>query len=176
MADDNTTPLPPRFWLRVLWAALLPMAVSLWLTVPALQPKPVQVAGMAVIGEACLTRWQCANALQVGDTLLACKADLLGVPYPCSRRVLQPGELRATYVSFPSVAALFGHAATAGVLTRLERNGEVVYARSVPGLVWSSLYGGWVFQAVYWTIAGTIIWLWPRSRFARRATWARSTD
>ena len=28
--------------------------------------------------------------------------------------------------------------------------------------VWAELYGGWVFNAIYWPIAGLAIWRWPR--------------
>ncbi len=75
-------------------------------------------------------------------------------------------------MQFPSLASAFGLAPLQGTITKLELGGKVVYARTKSQLVWSALYGGWVFHAIYWPIAGFSIWRWPQSRFSKRATWS----
>jgi len=156
----------PVPWLRVAVASLPPLLVSMWLSIPALQPTPQDVRGTAAAAEACLL--VCARVVQVGDLKLACTVDLLGVPYDCRGRLAGPGEVTARYATLPSLAGLIGHAPTQGTLLRLEREGRVVYARSVAQHVWSALYGGWVFHAVYWPVVGLIAWRWPASRIGRR--------
>ncbi len=34
--------------------------------------------------------------------------------------------------------------------------------------------GGWLFHALYWPLAGLLLWRWPSSALARRL-WARIT-
>jgi hypothetical protein len=155
--------------LRVAVVSAPPLLATLWLSVPAWQPQPVVVSGTLKAGHACLGL--CAEVVAVEGLRLACNADLFGVPYDCPARLLAPGPVTASYAPLPSVAGVLGLAPTAGVLTRLEREGQLVHRRSVRQLVWSALYGGWVFNAVYWTLAGLVIWLWPQSRFSRRVTW-----
>jgi hypothetical protein len=84
----------------------------------------------------------------------------------------EPGSATITYSPIPSLARLVGLAPTEGVLLRMERNGERVFARSFSSQVWAGLYGGWVFHAVYWPLMGIAIWLWPNAWFSRRATWS----
>lgn len=157
-------------WLRIAGVSLPPVLLALWLTLPAFRPQPVQAEGRLQRAEACLG-W-CADVIAVGELRLACRVDFLGLPYDCAERLLQPGAVSVSYAPMPSLAGLLGRAPTAGVVTRLERDGELVFRRSITSQVWAALYGGWVFNALYWPIAGLVIWRWPRSRFARRVTWA----
>lgn len=167
-----------KVWVRAMGFWLPPLAVSLWLTFPALQPAAQAVRGPLAATEACLLKLACGSALKVGDTVLGCQFDLLGAPYDCRRRLLESaaagvaGDVVAEYRALPSLARAVGLAPTAGVLTRLEIGGQVVHRRNVAALVWQGLYGGWLFHAVYWPIVGLILWRWPESRFARRVTWA----
>lgn len=153
-------------WWRVVLAGCLPMLVSLWLSLPALRPQPVEVRGAVEPIELCLGL--CARGLAIGGQRLVCNADLLGVPYDCRDRLLIPGEATARYVVLPSLARMIGLAPATGVLTRLERDGQVLFSRSAQQHVWHAIYGGWVFHALYWPIVGLIIWRWPGSRFSRR--------
>lgn len=155
-----------RRWLRYPVAALLPVAVSLWLSTPSVQPKPKVIEGNVTREHACLIK--CADVLGVEGLLIGCKVDLLGVPYTCRDNLLQSGVARVTYAAIPSLASLLGFARTSGTLVRLERDGQVVYSRSVSSQVWSALYGGWVFHAVYWPLVALIVWLWPTSYAARK--------
>jgi hypothetical protein len=153
-------------WWRVVLAGCLPMLVGLWLGIPTLQPKPVEVRGAVEPVALCLGL--CAQGLAIGGQRLVCKADLLGVPYDCRERLFVGGEATARYVALPSLARLLGQAPATGVLTRLEHNGQVLFARSARQHVWQAIYGGWVFHAIYWPIVGLIIWRWPGSRISRR--------
>ena len=152
--------MPAVPWLRVVGASLPPLLVSLWLSVPFLQPALQVTQGSMGRATVCLVR--CAEVIKVGDVLIACKADLLGVPYACRERWLQAGEVTATYARLPSLASIVGMPATVGTLVQLQRDGQVVFPRSVSSQVWAAVYGGWVFHAVYWPLAGLIIWRWPR--------------
>lgn len=158
------------FWLRILAVSAPPVLVLLSLTLPALQPKTQTITGALVRTQACLVI--CADVARVGDLVLGCRVDLLGAPYACSPRVLAAGPATVQFATFPTLAGLFGQAPVHGTVTRVERDGQVVYARTVAQLVWSALYGGWLFHAVYWPIAALVIWRWPQSRFSRRATWS----
>lgn len=160
---------PGRFGIaRVVLAGLLPPLVGLWLSVPAWQPRPVTVQGRVEAVELCLGL--CAPGLAVGGLRLSCKADLLGVPYACPQRLLGEGDAVLRYAELPSLARLLGLAPAGGVLTRLERDGQVLFSRSVQQHVWQAIYGGWVFHAIYWPIVGLLIWLRPASRLAQRIT------
>lgn len=158
-------PGPLRWW-GVVLAGCLPMLAGLWFSLPALRPQPVEVRGAVVAVELCLGL--CAQGIAIGGQRLVCKADLLGVPYACRDRLAAPGDATARYVVLPSVARLLSLAPATGVLTRLERDGQVLFARSVQQHVWQAIYGGWAFHALYWPIVGLIIWRWPGSRFSRR--------
>lgn len=172
-AESNTAgaavPVPTP-WLRIFMVAAPPALLSLWLSVPLFQPAVQTLSGRLEVARVCLVK--CADVIRLGDVHLGCQVDLLGVPYSCRARLLQPGEVTLRYAAMPSVASVLGLAPTAGTLLRLEREGQVVYARSLAQQVWASLAGGWVFHAVYWPIAGLVIGFWPGSRFARRVTWA----
>jgi hypothetical protein len=148
--------------------------LSLWLTIPALQPAKQMVTGQLGATKSCLI--VCAEVIQVADRRLGCNVDLLGVPYACRAKLLQPGQAVATYVALPSAARLLSLADTDGTLLRLERDGAVIYSRSIAQQAWSALYGGWIFHAIYWPIAGLIIWKWPSSRFSRRVQWKDASD
>jgi hypothetical protein len=161
-------------WFRVVAVSAPPLLVALWLSVPWFQPETVRAEGRLERASVCLG--VCADVVAVNDLRLACQADLLGVPYRCKHSLLQPGSVAVTYAALPSVAGLLGRAPVSGVLTRLERDGQTVFRKSVPRHVWSALYGGWVFNAIYWPIAGLIVWRWPKSRFSRRVTWSQSGD
>jgi hypothetical protein len=168
-----------KTWIRAMGFWLPPLLVSAWLSIPALQPAPQTLRGPLGSTEACLLKLACGQVLAVGDARIGCQFDLLGAPYDCRRRLreLPAGtEAVATYVPLPSLARLAGVAPTAGVLTRLEAGGEALHRRSVSSLVWQGLYGGWLFHAVYWPLVGLVIWRWPNSRLARRATWADVTQ
>ena len=156
-------------WLRIAGVSTPPLLLALWLSVPLLQPARQTVAGPAESAQACLVF--CAQVLKVGPAMLSCRADFLGTPYDCRNKLLQPGAVTAEYAALPSLAALLGLAPTQGTLLRLRRDGEVVFSRSVSQQVWAALYGGWVFNALYWPLAGLVIWRWPQSRMARRITW-----
>jgi hypothetical protein len=153
-------------WFRFGIAGLLPILVSLWLSIPTFQPKLQFVQGPATQANVCLIK--CADALSVQGILVGCKVDLLGVPYSCRDKILEPGEAQVTYAKLPSLASLLGFARTSGSLVRLERDGQLIYSRSVSSQVWSALYGGWVFNAVYWPLVALIVWLWPESYAARK--------
>lgn len=159
-------------WLRIAAVSAPPVLAALWLSAPALQPAPVTVTGHTSSAEACLG--VCRPVLALGDLRLACGLDFSGVPVACRQRLRVDGPAQATYAPLPTLAGLVGLAPTHGVLLRLERGGETVYRRSLQQQVWSALYGGWVFHAIYWPIAGLILWRWPHSRFSRRVTWADS--
>jgi hypothetical protein len=153
-------------WFRIGIAGLLPIAVSFWLSIPAFQPKPQFIQGPASHTTACLIK--CAEVLSVQGVLIGCKVDLLGVIYTCAEKILQPGEAQVTYAKLPSLASLLGFARTSGTLVELKRDGQLIYSRSVSSQVWSAIYGGWVFNAVYWPLVALIVWLWPESYAARK--------
>jgi len=142
-------------WLRIAAVSAAPMLFGIWLSIPALQPAKQLVSGSSSSTSTCLVL--CADVLEVSGTKLGCGIDLLGVPYSCRSRLLQPGAVNATYVALPTLAGLFGVSRTEGTLIRLKRDGTVVYSKSVSQQVWSALYGGWVFNAIYWPIAGIVI-------------------
>jgi hypothetical protein len=175
MTPDTATPppVPPHQrktpWLRIACVAAPPLLLTLWLSIPLLQPARQTASGTAERTRVCLVL--CADVLKVGDTTLSCRADFLGTPYDCREKLLQPGAAVAQYAALPSLAALLGLAPTQGTLLRLQRDGVTVYSRSVAQQVWAALYGGWVFNAIYWPLMGLVIWRWPHSRLARRVTW-----
>jgi hypothetical protein len=150
---------PPRslrWWLKIAWGALVPMAVTLWLQLPASRPVPQTVQGLARPSVACLGL--CAPVLEVGGLKLSCKADLLGVPYACREKLYVHGEVTATYATLPSASRLVGQQQIDGVLVRLEHDGQILYKRSVSGQVWRMFYGGWVFHAVWWPLVLLLTW------------------
>lgn len=171
--EDTSVPPTPRQrktpWLRIAFVAAPPLLLTLWLSVPLLQPARQTVSGAVEPTRVCLVL--CADVMKVGNTTLGCRADFLGAPYDCREKLLQPGVAEAQYAALPSLAALLGLAPTQGTLLRLQRDGVTVYARSVAQQVWAALYGGWVFNAIYWPLMGLVIWRWPDSRMARRVTW-----
>ena len=158
--------MPKLSALRLAAVALLPVAISLWLSVPAFQPEPQVVAGQAAKSKVCLGL--CSDVLLINNLAIACKSDLFGVSYSCKDKLLQAGEVEATYVRLPSVASILGQSRIEGTLVRLRRDGEVVYSSSVSHHVWRAVYGGWVFNAIYWPIAGLVAWLWPQSWLHRK--------
>ena len=153
-------------WPRIATATLPPLLLSVWLSVPAFQPAKQVATGDLSAAKSCLVF--CAEVVHVDQRRLGCNVDFIGVPYGCRSKLIQPGVVTATYTQLPSVARLFGLAVTDGTLVRLERNGEILYSRSIAQQAWDALYGGWVFHAIYWPIAGLIIWRWPAWRFSRR--------
>jgi hypothetical protein len=169
-AADTSPSLNRRYALRIAGVVALPVLMTLWTSIPALQPKPIVIAGEIKRGEACLIT--CAPVIEIGDKKIACKTDLLGVSYDCRKRLTESGAATITYSPIPSLARLVGLAPTDGVLLRMEKNGERVYSRSFSSQVWAGLYSGWVFHAFYWPLMGIVIWLWPNSWFSRRVTWS----
>jgi hypothetical protein len=167
-APSHRTP-----WARIVFMGALPLVVTLWLSVPAFQPQPIELRGAATRSQACLWFW-CADVLQVGSTKLACQADLIGVPYSCRSKLLQSGDAVVRYAPLPSLAGWLGLAPTEGLLLRLERDGQLVSSRSLHQQVWQALYGGWVFHMVYWPLVGFLAWRWPRSAWVQRI-WQRAT-
>jgi hypothetical protein len=161
--------LQTRRNLRIAALAAPPLLMTLWTTVPALQPAPQTITGAVSKAEVCLIT--CAQVIAVGNEKLACQADFLGAPYSCRDRLLASGDATVKYVKFPSLARAIGLAPTTGVLVRMEREGKTMFAKSVSSHAWGALYGGWVFHAFYWPIVGLIIWKWPNSRVSRRVTW-----
>ena len=158
--------MPHSSELRIAALASLPVAIAVWLSIPAFQPAPQVHQGTA--GQATICLGLCSQALAVGNLVLACKADLLGVAYSCNERIVTAGSVEVTYVRLPSLASLLGLSRTDGTLLMLKRDGKTVYSSSISQHVWQSLYGGWVFHAVYWPIAGFVVWLWPHSWFSRK--------
>lgn len=152
--------------LRLVAVAILPLAISLWLSVPSFQPAEEVVRGQASKASVCLGI--CSDVLEVGGRKLACKADLFGVSYSCKKKLLQAGEVEATYVKLPSIASSIGMSQIDGTLIMLRRDGETVYSGSTSHHVWKAVYGGWVFNAVYWPLAFLVAWLWPQSWLHRR--------
>jgi hypothetical protein len=161
-------------FLRIAAVSLPPVVFALWLSIPALQPSKQLTQGGLAGTSACLV--VCAEVLEISGVRLGCNMDFLGVPYSCQETLLQPGEAIATYVRLPSIAGALGMAPTDGTLLRLEKGGVVIYSRSVAQQVWRAMYGGWVFSAVYWSMAGLIIWRWPKSRFSKSASWKDSAQ
>ena len=152
--------------LRIAAVASLPVVVAVLLSVPAFQPTTRVHQGIA--GQATVCLGLCSQALAVGNLILACKTDLLGVAYSCNERFVTAGNVEATYVRLPSVASLFGLARMDGTLLELKRDGRTLYSSSISQQVWQSMYGGWVFHAIYWPVAGLFVWLWPQSWFSRK--------
>lgn len=152
--------------LRLLMAAALPFFVAIWLSVPALQPQARVVEGQA--GTVSICPVTCADLLEIGTLKLACTHDFSGYPHSCHRRDLAEGQARVTYVPLPSVASVLGLSPTAGVITKIEKDDKVVFRKSASDHVWSALYGGWVFHAIYWPVVLLAGWFWPRSWLARR--------
>lgn len=152
--------------LRLFIAAALPFSVAVWLSVPALQPQERTIEGQARTVSVCPVT--CVDLLEIGNVTLACTHDFSGYPHSCRRRDLVDGQARVTYVPLPSVARIFGLSPTAGVVTGIEKDNEIVFRKSISDHVWSALYGGWVFHAIYWPVVLLVGWLWPRSWLARR--------
>jgi hypothetical protein len=165
----SDTPLSFKQWLRVSVFVLPPLLVTIWTSIPALQPKPVTVTGEVTRANACVLL--CAPVVAIANERIACRTDLLGVSYKCRDKLTQQGVATVTYAAMPSLARLIGMSPTTGVLLKMEREGKVIYSRSIADQVWAGLYGGWVFHAIYWPIVGFIIWRWPNSRISKRATW-----
>jgi hypothetical protein len=169
--------------LRVTAVSAPPLLLGLWLAIPALHPPPFVVQGPAAAQQACVGRW-CAEVVAVAGRPLACRADLIGLPEDC--RLRGPGPrglpsmalagltepLQARAVALPSALSLLGLAPTEAVLLELRRGEELLFRRSLRGHAMAALYGSWMFHAIYWPIAGLLLWRWPRSGLAQRL-WAR---
>lgn len=166
---DGGCDMSSRIWPSIVAVSLPPLLVSVWLAVPVLRPTPIQVTGVLQREEACL--FWCASVLSVASVRVSCKADFIGLPHACPEAMRTPRETKLTYVHVPSVASVLNLAPTVGVVTRLEQDSRVVFSKSASTHVWQALYGGWVFHAIYWPIAGLVVWRWPRSRFSRKVTW-----
>lgn len=154
--------------------SLPPLVVAAWLAVPAFRPQPVQISGEVETEEVCLL--VCARVASVAGKRLSCKADFVGTPHDCLPSVLRPGTATVWYVSLPSIAGVLRIAPTVGVVTRVERDAKVVFQSTPSRQVWQALYGGWVFHAIYWPIAGFVVWRWPKSRFSRRVNWQQDPE
>jgi hypothetical protein len=189
-AAASDTPSAPRRiggWAlaaRVLLISAPPMLLTLWLMVPALHPEPVELSGPATPQQACVGRW-CGEVIAVDGRLLACRVDFVGLPADCRLRgpqrpgppsqALQPQvPVQARAVVLPSLLGLLGLAPTEAVLLRLQQGDRLLLRRSLQSHAWAALYGGWLFHAIYWPLAGLVLALWPGSGAARRL-WARLT-
>ncbi len=163
-----------RIWPSIVAVSLPPLMISAWLAVPALRPKPIQVSGLLQRQEVCFLT--CASVWAVGSVRLSCKADFVGVPHACPEAAVKPVESQLSYIWVPSIAGLLNLAPTRGVVTRIEQDSRLVFGNSASRQIWQALYGGWVFHAIYWPIAGLVVWRWPHSRFSRRVTWQQGAD
>ena len=105
---------------------------------------------------------------------LACDFGFTGIPYDCDENVVAADDAQATYGALPTAAGLLGVSPTQGVILRLESGGKTIFRRSIAEQVWAAMYGGWVFNAIYWPIAALIVWRWPNSTFSRRVKWEES--
>lgn len=188
-ADDASAHAAPRGiggWplaLRVAAVSAPPVLLWLWLAIPALHPSPYMVQGPATAQQACVGRW-CAEVVAVAGRPLACRADLIGLPEDCRLRgperrglpsVALSGlsePLQARAVALPSALSLLGLAPTEAVLLELRRGEELLFRRSLRDQATAAMYGSWLFHAIYWPLAGLLLWLWPRSGLAQRI-WAR---
>jgi hypothetical protein len=168
-----------RLALRVLLVASPPVLLGLWLSMPSLQPEPFTQRGVAELREVCTGPF-CGQLLVVNGQPLACRIDIVGLPGRCGLRGGGAGgglagqEVQALAVRLPSVLGLLGQARAEGVLLRLERGDQLLFRRDLRAQAWGALYGGWLFHAIYWPLAGLLLWLWPGSGAARRL-WARIT-
>jgi hypothetical protein len=160
-------------WLRIAIVSLPPLLASLWLTLPPLQPKPREVAGPISRAEVCLGL--CGEVLAIDTLRLACRFDFSGVPHGCPERLAFSGPAKVTYAALPSVTGVLGLSPVDGVLLEVQAEDRVVFSRPLEAQVWMALYGGWVFNAIYWPLAGLVIWRWPNSRFSRRVQWKDET-
>ena len=158
--------MPKLRHLRLVIAAAIPLLVTVWFSVPALQPQARTVEGQARTVAVCPVT--CADLLAVDAVILACKHDFSGYPHSCRRRHLVTGTVKVTYVPLPSAASVLGISPSAGVVTKIEKDGEVVFRKSASGHVWAALYGGWVFHAIYWPVVLLAARFWPNSWLARR--------
>ena len=150
------------------------MLTTLWLAVPSLQPQQRVAEGQ--VGKATVCFITCADVLTIQSLQLACQHDFSGYPHTCKAQLLESGLAKVSYVSLPSLAGLLGVAPTAGVITRIERAGEVTLLKSASGHIWSALYGGWVFHAIYWPSVAIIARFWPHSWFGRRKMRAKRSE
>jgi hypothetical protein len=161
-----------------------PVLLALWLALPGLHPPPMQLQGPAKAEQVCVGRW-CAEVLTVAGQPLACRVDFIGLPADCrlrgaDRRGLPSAVLdaaqpaMATAVRLPSLLSLMGLAPTEAVLLQLDQGGQRLFRRSLQSHAWMAMYGSWLFHAVYWPLAGLMLWLWPQSGLGRRI-WARLT-
>ncbi len=173
-----------RLALRILVVSAPPALLTLWLALPALHPPPMQLQGQAAAQRACVGPW-CAEVLTVAGQPLSCRVDFIGLPGDCWLRrsdrrgppstLLDPAlPVTAQVVRLPSLLSAVGLAPTEAVLLRLDQGGERLFRRSLQSHAWMAMYGSWLFHAVYWPLAGLLLWLWPRSGVARRV-WARLT-
>lgn len=170
--------------LRILAVSAPPALLALWLALPALHPPPLQLAGPATAQRVCVGSW-CREVVAVAGRPLACRADFIGLPEDCRLRgaerrgrpsaVLEPGQpVEARAIALPSLLSMLGLAPTEAVLLDLQQGGQTLFRRSLHSQAWAALYGGWIFHAIYWPIAGLLLWRWPRSGLSRRL-WARIT-
>jgi hypothetical protein len=153
-------------YLRIFVAAAMPFLVGLWLSVTALQPRERIIEGQARTTSVCPVT--CADLLTVGTVALACKHDFSGYPHSCRSRQLVNGQVKVTYVPLPSVASALGISPSAGVVTQIEKEGNVVFQKSASSHVWAALYGGWVFHAIYWPTIFLVGRFWPALPLARK--------
>ena len=170
--------------LRIAAVSAPPALMALWLALPPLHPPPLRLAGPVTAERVCVGPW-CREVVAVAGQKLACRADFIGLPEDCRLRgaqarglpsaVLVPGEpAEARAIALPSLLSLLGRAPTEAVLLELRQGGRVLFSRPLQAQAWAALYGGWLFHAVYWPIAGLLLWLWPASGLSRRL-WARIT-
>jgi hypothetical protein len=169
--------------LRISAVSAPPALMALWLALPPLHPPPLQLAGPATAERVCVGPW-CREVVAVGGRPLACRADFIGLPEDCRLRgagkrglpsaVLSAEPVEARAIALPSLLSLLGLAPTEAVLLELRQGGQTLFRRPLQAQAWAALYGGWLFHAVYWPIAGLLLWRWPRSGLSRRL-WARLT-
>lgn len=173
-----------RLGLRIAMVSAPPALLSLWLALPALHPPPERLEGPAAAHRACVGPW-CTEVLTVAGRPLSCSADFVGVPGKCGLRGANrrgpPSEMldpalpaTAQVVRLPSLLSALGLAPTEAVLLQLEQGGQRLFRRSLQSQAWMAMYGSWLFHAVYWPLAGLLLWLWPQSGLGRRV-WARLT-
>lgn len=169
---------------RIALISAPPALLTLWLAIPSLHPPPLLLQGPVHAQRACVGPL-CGEVVAVAGRALACRADFIGLPEDCRLRGAQrrglPSQVlaadapvRAHAVALPSLLSLLGRAPTEAVLLQLQQGEQVLFRRSLASHAWAALYGGWLFHAIYWPLAGLLLWRWPRSGLARRL-WARLT-
>ncbi len=166
-APDLDLTMRRTIWLPVALLSAPPVLIWLWMLIPALQPVPQRISGGIGSSDVCFG--YCRPVVSVASTPLSCRSDLIGFPYACAPRLLEAGTGSAVYFTLPTLSGLLRSSPTAGVLLELERDGQIVFRRSVRSQAFASIYGGWIFHAVYWLIVALILWRWPGSRIGSSA-------